>query len=132
MAWNALTLKWQRRASVCTCVCEFRRTFLPGLWPWFRKRSRSASGASRSLNWSTPGAPTDQSSGWSRDTSPRPGHTHTNPAMVNIHLMLVHVCEDLRAPPYVAECRGPVDFVVGTDAGVLCLESKGEGGDVEN
>lgn len=52
--------------------------------------------------------------------------------MVNINLIFVHFCEGLKALSYVAECRGPVDFVVGTDAGMLCLESKGEGGDVEN
>lgn len=52
--------------------------------------------------------------------------------MANIKLIFVLSCEDPKALSYVAECRGPVDFVVGADAGILCLESKGEGGDVEN
>lgn len=37
-----------------------------------------------------------------------------------------------KALSYVAERGRPVDFVVGADAGVLCLEGKGEGRDVED
>lgn len=42
------------------------------------------------------------------------------------------VCVADTVDSYVTERGGPVDLVVGADAGVLCLESEWEGGDVED
>lgn len=33
---------------------------------------------------------------------------------------------------YIAECRWPVNFIVGTDAGALSLQGKREGGDMQD
>ena len=33
---------------------------------------------------------------------------------------------------YIAECRRPVNFIVGTDAGALGLQGKREGGDMQD
>lgn len=33
---------------------------------------------------------------------------------------------------YITECRRPVNFIVGTDAGALSLQGKREGGDMQD
>lgn len=49
-----------------------------------------------------------------------------------IPVLTLRACISHRLLPYVTECRGPVDLIVRADAGVLCLQSEGEGCDVEN
>lgn len=57
-------------------------------------------------------------------------HNVTGTQMHVTELKADHISH--RVESYITECRGPVDLVVRADAGVLCLKSEGEGGDMEN
>lgn len=78
---------------------------------------------------------------WYRSTSYTYKYKHTNNSVYSWFLNLqicftdvknVKLCFKYKILSYITECRGPMDLIVGTDASVLCLQTEGEGGDMEN